>query len=78
MHVHEAIHKVDPVDTALHWSTKIKRRRYSVPSPNSLWHLGIEFCDCIVYIMLLELPIGLCGSCTNKIGHVQWPYTQVL
>ena len=26
--------------------------------------------------MLLELPIGLCGSCTNKTEHVQWPYTQ--
>ena len=47
-HVREALHKVDPVNTALRWSTRIKRRQYSVPSPNSLWHLDIEFCDCIV------------------------------
>ena len=34
------IHDVDPINTALRWSAKIVRRSYSVPGPNSLWHIG--------------------------------------
>ena len=34
------IHDVDPINTALRWSAKIVRRTYSVPGPNSLWHIG--------------------------------------
>ena len=31
--------EIDPVGTARRWSQAIRRRQYSVPTPNSLWHL---------------------------------------
>ena len=37
------IQKVDPINTALRWSSFVVRRPYSVPGSNSLWHLG-KFC----------------------------------
>ena len=37
----EVIHDIDPINTVLRWSTKIVRRSYSVPGPNSLWHIGM-------------------------------------
>ena len=30
---------VDPVGTALRWQMTIHRRKYFVPTPNSLWHI---------------------------------------
>ena len=36
----DAIHDVDPVNTALRWNPRLLRQPYSVPGPNSLWHLG--------------------------------------
>ena len=30
---------IDPVGTARRWAQAIHRRQYSVPTPNSLWHL---------------------------------------
>jgi len=30
---------VDPANTALRWGIVVSRRQYSVPWPNSLWHL---------------------------------------
>ena len=38
--IREILHKIDPLNTPLRWSTKIVRRQYSVPGTNSLWHLG--------------------------------------
>lgn len=38
------IHKVDPINTALRWSTFVVRRPYSVLGANSLWHLGMNVC----------------------------------
>lgn len=38
--VRQILHKVDPISTALRWNSKTKRKPYSVPGPNSLWHLG--------------------------------------
>ena len=35
------IHDTDPINTSLRWNAKIVRRSYSVPGPNSLWHIGI-------------------------------------
>ena len=36
-----AIRETDPLHTALRWRGDITRRRpYSVPGPNSLWHIG--------------------------------------
>ena len=31
--------RVDPANTALRWGIFVSRRQYSVPWPNSLWHL---------------------------------------
>ncbi len=31
--------EVDPEGTARRWAQAIRRRQYSVPSPNSLWHM---------------------------------------
>ena len=38
--IREAVHRVDPINVALRWQPRIKRRCYSVPGPNSLWHIG--------------------------------------
>ena len=35
------IHDTDPINTSLRWDAKIVCRSYSVPGPNSLWHIGI-------------------------------------
>ena len=37
--VRESLTRVDPVNTALRWGIVVSRRKYSVPWPNSLWHL---------------------------------------
>ncbi len=37
----EVIHDIDPINTMLRWNAKIVRRTYSVPGPNSLWHIGM-------------------------------------
>ena len=34
-----SIHRVDPVNTALRRSRTVRRRVYSVPGPNSVWHM---------------------------------------
>ena len=47
--VRNAVHAVDPIETALRWrGQQIHRQPYRVPGPNSLWHLGKEY-DCIQY-----------------------------
>ena len=38
--VRETIHRVDLINVSLCWSEKLYRCQYSVPGPNSLWHLG--------------------------------------
>ena len=35
----ESLRRVDPVGTALRWRMTIHRRKYYVPTPNSLWHI---------------------------------------
>ena len=35
----EALLRVDPRNSNLRWTSIIQRRKYSVPSPNSLWHI---------------------------------------
>ena len=37
--VTECLRRVDPVGTALRWRMTIHRRKYYVPTPNSLWHI---------------------------------------
>ena len=38
--VRERLTRVDPANTALRWGIMVNRRQYSIPSPNSLWHLN--------------------------------------
>ena len=37
--VREVMRELDPVGTALRWRGTICRRKYSVRSPNALWHI---------------------------------------
>ena len=37
--VSDCLRRVDPVGTALRWGMTIHRRKYFVPTPNSLWHI---------------------------------------
>ena len=37
--VRNCLHTLDPIGTALRWRLAIYRRKYSVPTPNSLWHI---------------------------------------
>ena len=38
--VRVAIRSIDPINTALRWRETSTRRTYSMPGPNSLWHIG--------------------------------------
>ena len=39
--VRNALRQTDPLSSALRWKGNLTRRRpYSVPGPNSLWHIG--------------------------------------
>ena len=45
--VSSAIRATDPINTALQWQgTVTSRRPYSVPGPNSLWHIGKFYSIC--------------------------------
>lgn len=35
-----SIGRVDPINVRLRWAVVVSRRAYSVPGPNSLWHIG--------------------------------------
>ena len=37
--VRNCLRRQDPLGTALRWSTPVYHRRYSVPTPNALWHI---------------------------------------
>lgn len=48
----DVIHNIDPISTALRWRGDMHARRpYSVPGPNSLWHIG-KYSSYIIIIML--------------------------
>ena len=49
--VRQSLHRVDPINVALRWRPRIQRRPYSVPGPNSLWHLG-KLLNCLNVILL--------------------------
>lgn len=55
-----AIREVDPIQRALRWNTQLARRQpYSVPGPNSLWHIGEspDHCYNIGCIWLISLSL---------------------
>ncbi len=43
-----AVHKTDPINSAFRWNKMTPRRPYSVPGPNSLWHLGMYIALCFI------------------------------
>lgn len=54
--IRASLTRVDPVNSQLRWASIITRRTYSVPWPNSLWHMdgnhalirwGFVIHDCI-------------------------------
>ena len=38
--IRESLHRVDPGGIAARWAIAIQKRRYSVMSPLSFWHIG--------------------------------------
>ena len=45
-----AIHATNPINSAMRWrGQSISRQPYSVPGPNSLWHIGKMTCMSVVY-----------------------------
>ena len=50
--IRETIRRTDPLNTALRWHGTTARQPYSVPGPNSLWHIGMynyEF-ECVLWL----------------------------
>ena len=48
--VRDRIRATDPIQTALRWTGQLARRQpYSVPGPNSLWHIGMCTFQFIVF-----------------------------
>ena len=35
----KALFKIDPINSRMRWASLVRRRKYSVPGPNSLWHI---------------------------------------
>ena len=49
--VRSTLHNVDPLSAALRWPAgATKRRPYSVAGPNSLWHIGIQCAQVLLYL----------------------------
>ena len=43
--IRRAVRENDPIHTALRWRGELVRRQpYSVPGPNSLWHIDMLLC----------------------------------
>ena len=50
--VRNAIRITDPINVALRWHGNLTARRpYSVPGPNSLWHIGMVFNLLCLYVL---------------------------
>jgi len=65
--VRQAIRATDPLNSALRWPGGLTARRpYSVPAPNSLWHIGkkvltvyIFFCSCSSSLPIIRLALPI-------------------
>lgn len=73
--VRDSIRRVDPVGVAHRWIRGIRRRTYSVPSPNALWHMDgnhklIRYLLCIPSCMISYQLQGIYIVCL----HVQLLY----
>ena len=54
----DAMRVTDPINTALRWREITPRRPYSVPRPNSLWHIGKLNNYTILIIIMKYLTIS--------------------
>eukprot|EP00794_Sanderia_malayensis_P008539 gene8539-9451_t len=54
--VNECIRRVDPVGSTLRWRLVIQRRKYYMPTPNSLWHIDSAH-KLIKYKMIVHMCI---------------------
>ena len=53
----DAMRVTDPINTALRWREITPRRPYSVPGPNSLWHIG-KLNNYTILIIMKHLTIS--------------------
>jgi hypothetical protein len=54
--IRSTLRSIDPLGSALRWPAGVtKRRPYSVPGPNSLWHIGM-LSPCNLSCSLRSLP----------------------
>ena len=59
--IRQAIHATDPINTTLRWKGNLSHRRpYSVPGPNSLWHIGKHL------VLLAIIVVRICKTYTYK------------
>ena len=49
----QGMQEMDPISISMRWHLKTKRRPYSVPGPNSLWHIGV----CITHMHIHTVNI---------------------
>ena len=73
--VRYALHQTDPLSSALRWRGNLTRRRpYSVPGPNSLWHIGNTVCVCVCVCarVCVWVCVHVCACVRNCISvHMQ-------
>jgi len=43
-YIRESLKRVYPINVGLRWRPRIRQKPYSVPGPNSLWHIGMSAC----------------------------------
>ena len=59
----QVIHDTDPINRVLRWGRNLHvRRPYSVPGPNSLWHIGITQFRCPLH--------ETCQPCSTPLNYV--------
>ena len=66
------LHATDPINTAMRWrGQSISRRPYSVPGPNSLWHIGeMTYMSVAYYIPASARLLCFVENCMCSIyGH---------
>ena len=66
--VSNCLRRLDPVGTALRWRLVIYRRKYNVPTPNSLWHF-----DSAHKLIRWKLVVHVCiDGFSRLITHCRW------
>ncbi len=70
--VRESIRRTDPLNTPLRWrGIAATRRPYSVPAPNSLWHVGTLY-QCVVCVLMCVYLYKFCLSLDGHHKLIRW------